>query len=122
MSMCSLTDFIEVSLGRCGGWLAPQPSPARGPLGGWFSEGWGLLVAKSGDFSWPPAGTSDGHNRGLSRGHGQPLSAWAEISADAVAVAAMVDRLVQHAEIIVLQSDSYRLKDRAKEVIGSEPH
>ena len=26
---------------------------------------------RGGDFSWPPAGTSDGHQRGLSRGHGQ---------------------------------------------------
>ncbi len=33
-----------------------------------------------------------------------------------VAVAAMVDRLVHHAEVIPLQGDSYRLKDRTKEV------
>ena len=25
--------------------------------GGWFSEGWGLLLATSGYFSWPPVGT-----------------------------------------------------------------
>jgi DNA replication protein DnaC len=48
------------------------------------------------------------------------FSAWAEIFGDAVAVAAMVDRLVHHAEIVVLQGDSYRLKDRAKEVVGAE--
>jgi len=48
------------------------------------------------------------------------FSAWAEIFGDAVAVAAMVDRLVHHAEIVVLQGDSYRLKDRAKEVIATE--
>jgi DNA replication protein DnaC len=48
------------------------------------------------------------------------FSAWAEIFGDAVAVAAMVDRLVHHAEIIVLQGDSYRLKDRAKEVVVPE--
>ena len=48
------------------------------------------------------------------------FSAWAEIFGDAVAVAAMVDRLVHHAEIVVLQGDSYRLKDRAKEVAASE--
>jgi DNA replication protein DnaC len=40
------------------------------------------------------------------------FSAWAEIFGDAVAVAAMVDRLVHHAEIIPLAGDSYRLKDR----------
>jgi DNA replication protein DnaC len=48
------------------------------------------------------------------------FSAWAEIFGDAVAVAAMVDRLVHHAEVIVLQGDSYRLKDRAKEVLPTK--
>lgn len=47
------------------------------------------------------------------------FSAWAEIFGDAVAVAAMVDRLVHHAEVFVLQGDSYRLKDRSKEVVAS---
>jgi DNA replication protein DnaC len=42
--------------------------------------------------------------------------AWAEIFGDAVAVAAMVDRLVHHAEIINLKGESYRLKGRRKEV------
>jgi DNA replication protein DnaC len=45
------------------------------------------------------------------------FSGWAEIFGDATAVEAMVDRLVHHAEVIVLQGDSYRLKDRAKEVV-----
>jgi DNA replication protein DnaC len=45
----------------------------------------------------------------------KPFSAWTEIFGDAVAVAAMVDRLVHHAEIINLKGDSYRLKDRRKE-------
>ena len=31
----------------------------------------------------------------------------------------MFDRLVQHAEVIVLQGDSYRLKDRTKEVLSA---
>src|SRR5207244_2844164 len=48
------------------------------------------------------------------------FSAWAEIFGDAVAVAAMVDRLVHHAEVIVLKGDSYRLKGKGKEVMGSE--
>lgn len=47
------------------------------------------------------------------------FSGWAEIFGDAVAVAAMVDRLVHHAEVIVLQGDSYRLKDRTKEVLSA---
>ena len=45
------------------------------------------------------------------------FSAWGEIFGDPVAVAAMVDRLVHHAEVIVLRGDSYRLKGKAKEVI-----
>ena len=48
------------------------------------------------------------------------FSAWAEIFGDAVAVAAMVDRLVHHSEIVVLQGESYRLKDRVKEVALKE--
>jgi DNA replication protein DnaC len=35
-------------------------------------------------------------------------------------VAAMVDRLVHHAEVILLKGDSYRLKGKQKEVIGPE--
>ena len=48
------------------------------------------------------------------------FSAWGEIFGDPVAVAAMVDRLVHHAEVLVLRGDSYRLKDKGKEVMGSE--
>jgi DNA replication protein DnaC len=43
-----------------------------------------------------------------------------EIFGDAVAVAAMVDRLIHHAEIVSLKGDSYRLKDRRKEVASAE--
>jgi DNA replication protein DnaC len=49
------------------------------------------------------------------------FSAWAEIFGDATAVEAMVDRLVHHAEVIVLQGDSYRLKDRTREVMPKKP-
>jgi DNA replication protein DnaC len=48
------------------------------------------------------------------------FSAWAEIFGDATAVEAMVDRLVHHAEVIVLQGDSYRLKDRTKEAMPTK--
>jgi DNA replication protein DnaC len=48
------------------------------------------------------------------------FSAWAEIFGDPVAVAALVDRLVHHAEVMVLKGDSYRLKGKGKEVMGSE--
>jgi DNA replication protein DnaC len=47
------------------------------------------------------------------------FSAWAEIFGDPVAVAAMVDRLVHHAEVIALKGESYRLKGRSKEVMAA---
>jgi DNA replication protein DnaC len=48
------------------------------------------------------------------------FSAWAEIFGDPVAVAALVDRLVHHAEVIVLRGESYRLKGKGKEVLQGE--
>jgi DNA replication protein DnaC len=42
-----------------------------------------------------------------------------EIFGDPVAVAAMVDRLVHHTEVIALKGDSYRLKGRGTEVIAA---
>jgi DNA replication protein DnaC len=48
------------------------------------------------------------------------FSAWPEIFGDAVAVAAMVDRLVHHADVILLKGDSYRLRGKHKEVMGPE--
>ena len=50
------------------------------------------------------------------RGRADPNKAfgrWGEVFGDdAVAAAAMIDRLVHHAEVITLKGDSYRLKDR----------
>jgi DNA replication protein DnaC len=37
---------------------------------------------------------------------------WDEVFGDEVVAAAMIDRLVHHAEVIALKGDSYRLKDR----------
>jgi DNA replication protein DnaC len=42
----------------------------------------------------------------------KPFSGWGEIFGDEVVAAAMVDRLIHHAEVISLRGDSYRLKDR----------
>ena len=42
----------------------------------------------------------------------KPFSGWGEIFGDDVVAAAMIDRLVHHAEIVALKGDSYRLKDR----------
>jgi DNA replication protein DnaC len=42
----------------------------------------------------------------------KPFGRWGEVFADDVVAAAMIDRLVHHAEVIALKGDSYRLKDR----------
>ncbi len=42
----------------------------------------------------------------------KPFSGWGEIFGDDVTAAAMIDRLVHHAEILALKGDAYRLKDR----------
>jgi DNA replication protein DnaC len=48
----------------------------------------------------------------------KPFSAWGEIFGDEVVAAAMIDRLVHHAEILSLKGDSYRLKDKD---LGARP-
>ena len=40
----------------------------------------------------------------------KPFSAWGDIFGDDVTAAAMIDRLVHHADIPALKGDSYRLK------------
>jgi DNA replication protein DnaC len=42
----------------------------------------------------------------------QPFGRWGEVFGDDVVAAAMIDRLVHHAEVIALKGDSYRIKDR----------
>ncbi len=42
----------------------------------------------------------------------KPFGRWGEVFGDAVVAAAMIDRLVHHAEVVSLKGDSYRLKDR----------
>lgn len=42
----------------------------------------------------------------------KPFGRWGEVFGDPVVAAAMIDRLVHHAEVINLKGDSYRLKDR----------
>jgi DNA replication protein DnaC len=50
----------------------------------------------------------------------KPFSAWGEIFGDEIVAAAMIDRLVHHAQILSLKGDSYRLKDR--DLGGRPPH
>ena len=42
----------------------------------------------------------------------KPFGRWGEVFGDDVVAAAMIDRLVHHAEVISLKGDSYHLKDR----------
>jgi DNA replication protein DnaC len=42
----------------------------------------------------------------------KPFGRWGEVFGDATVAAAMIDRLVHHAEVVALKGDSYRLKDR----------
>jgi len=42
----------------------------------------------------------------------KPFSRWGEVFGDPIVAAAMIDRLVHHAEVVSLKGDSYRLKDR----------
>jgi DNA replication protein DnaC len=49
----------------------------------------------------------------------KPFGRWGETFGDATVAAAMIDRLVHHAEVISLKGDSYRLKDRD---LGRVPH
>ena len=37
---------------------------------------------------------------------------WCEVFGDDTVAAAMIDRLVHHADIVAIKGDSYRLKDR----------
>ena len=49
----------------------------------------------------------------------KPFGRWGEVFGDDVVAAAMIDRLVHHAEVIALKGDSYRLKGHRKEVATS---
>src|SRR6266540_1323611 len=51
----------------------------------------------------------------------KPFSAWGEIFGDETVAAAMIDRLVHHAEILSLKGDSYRLRDRGGRPPARDP-
>jgi DNA replication protein DnaC len=42
----------------------------------------------------------------------KPFGRWGEVFGDDIVAAAMIDRLVHHADVVALKGDSYRLKDR----------
>jgi DNA replication protein DnaC len=52
----------------------------------------------------------------------KPFSAWGDIFGDDVVAAAMIDRLVHHAEILSLKGDSYRLRGKDVDArLAAEP-
>jgi DNA replication protein DnaC len=52
----------------------------------------------------------------------KPFSAWGEIFGDDVVAAAMIDRLVHHADILSLKGDSYRLRGKDLDArLAAEP-
>jgi hypothetical protein len=42
----------------------------------------------------------------------KPFGRWGEVFGDDIVAAATIDRLVHHADVVALNGDSYRLKDR----------
>jgi DNA replication protein DnaC len=53
----------------------------------------------------------------------KPFSGWGEIFGDDVVAAAMIDRLVHHADVVALKGDSYRLRNRdLGRVPTADPH
>ena len=60
--------------------------------------------------SWSRPGTSA--PRSSSPATSPAPKRWGEVFGDNVVAAAMIDRLVHHAEVISLKGDSYRLKNR----------
>lgn len=48
-----------------------------------------------------------------------PFSSWASVFGDQVVAAAMIDRIVHHADVIALKGASYRLRDRGVDTLPS---
>lgn len=51
----------------------------------------------------------------------KPFSAWGEIFGEETVAAAMIDRLVHHAEIVAMSGESYRLKDKRVDPVQMAP-
>ena len=52
----------------------------------------------------------------------KPFGRWGEVFGDDVVAAAMIDRLVHHADVVALKGDSYRLKNRDLGRVPSVTH
>jgi DNA replication protein DnaC len=79
-----------------------------------------LVVDEVGDIPFEPAAanlffqlvSSRYERASLIVTSNKPFGRWGEVFGDDVVAAAMIDRLVHHAEVIALKGDSYRIKDR----------
>ncbi len=49
----------------------------------------------------------------------KPFGRWGEVFGDDVVAAAMIDRLVHHADVLTLKGSSYRLKDTGIDTLPS---
>lgn len=87
-----------------------------------------LIVDEAGDIPFDPEAaalffsliSNRSARRSLIVRSNKTVSAWTEIFGDPLAVAAMVDRRVHHAEVIVLKGERYRLRGRREEVLTGE--
>ena len=50
-----------------------------------------------------------------------PFSGWGEVFGNHTVAAAMIDRIVHHAEVITLKGNSYRLKDTPTRLASEKP-
>jgi len=50
-----------------------------------------------------------------------PFSNWGEVFGNHTVAAAMIDRIVHHAEVITLKGNSYRLKDTPTRLASEKP-
>ena len=48
-----------------------------------------------------------------------PFARWGDVFGDQVVAAAMIDRIVHHADVIALKGASYRLRDRGIDPLPS---
>ena len=48
-----------------------------------------------------------------------PFARWGDVFGDQVVAAAMIDRIVHHAEVLTLKGSSYRLKDTGIDTLPS---
>jgi DNA replication protein DnaC len=51
----------------------------------------------------------------------KPFGRWGEVFGDEVVAAAMIDRLVHHADVVALKGDSYRLRNRDLGRVPTDP-